>query len=274
MSLPLSSRPRGFSFTPISRLGVTLITLDLQCVLAVFFLLLFLQLFPVYSAIASSEPSALYISAGTAREPDPEYAIFSEKQRLRSPLSQEAERCFMNGTSLDSAHQGMNLKIISLMEDKEPLLEPKTDVSANWGIELDDHSFWEIAPQDEEKLFSWYPQDAILIIPVLSWKYPYDYRLLNQTNGSFVHANLKKVPRKLNKKCHKVIGLDLSLGLIYLDDHSCLRINPEDSLMTKQWELNDRILIGGNTSEDWLEFPNLLINVRRMDDVRAQEIRR
>lgn len=196
-----------------------------------------------------------YIMAGMAREADPDYILSGEKQRLRADKSEEAERYFLYQQT------GIELKVLSLTHGAFPKLE------------LEDGSVWEVASQDIEKLFSWYPNDSVVIIPVLSWKYPYDYRLLNQNNLSFVHVSLKAVPLKANKKCYKLRGMDLGSGMIYLDNSSSLQVNALDVAILEGWELNDPILIGGNTSNDWQDFSRLLINVRCMNDVRAERLR-
>lgn len=190
--------------------------------------------------------------AGTAREPDPSYVLSAEKQRLRSTSCEEAECHFLYQQT------GLELKVLALTN-----AFPST-------IELEDHSVWEVASQDTDKLYSWYPNDLVVIIPVRSWKYPYDYRLLNQNNLSSIHVSLKTVPLKSNRKCYKLRGIDVKSGVVYLNNGWSLHVSEQDFSILEGWELNDSILIGGNTSHDWQEFSCLLINVRRMDDVRAK----
>jgi len=216
---------------------------------------LFALILALSAQISLAYSSEGYIKAGAAREPDPDYILAGEKQRLRLDNKQEAE------CHLLYQQTGIELAVLSLRPEA-----PST-------IELEDLSLWEVASQDTEKLFSWYPNDPVVIIPIRSWKYPYDYRLLNQNNLSSIHVSLKAVPLKANKKCYRLRGMDLGSGILYLTHHSFFLVNTQDAAILEGWELNDPILIGGNTSYDWQEFPNLLLNVRRMDDVRAERLR-
>lgn len=136
-------------------------------------------------------------------------------------------------------------------------------------VEIEDGSRWYVAPEDRYKTLNWYTSDAVVITPNYSWFSLYDYQMINQNTGATIRVNLNIGPFHNGIFTHWVIGFDDILGLVYLEDGSVWNVSPYDDNITKLWLHEDRVIIGVNTGWDSDIRPNILINVRKLNYIRA-----
>lgn len=138
-------------------------------------------------------------------------------------------------------------------------------------IELEDGSVWWINPSDRSRTSNWLNDDIVIIAPNDSWFSSYMFKIVNQNSGEVLKANMHLGPYYNGPKTHCIVGFDHVNDLVYLQNGSGLqmgtiwRIAGHDLGLTKQWRLNDTVIIGINPGWDSDTRPNILINVRKLN---------
>ncbi len=143
-------------------------------------------------------------------------------------------------------------------------------------LTLEDFSEWKVSDFDQNELFSWYTQDAIVpvgITPNYFSSY-YNYYLTNQNTGSYVRANLVGAPLRDSQHAITISGFDryaYDKSAIYLSNGTFWHISYLDLNLTKNWYIDDLIIIGKNT--EWFSFnTHILINIHTNTYVRVQRL--
>lgn len=137
-------------------------------------------------------------------------------------------------------------------------------------LEIEDGSVWKISSFDASKICHWKSTDLILITQNHRWFSKYKYRLVNQTTGSTVEANLSLGPIKEGEYTRYVVGIDNVHDEIILSDKSRWRVSPYDRQQFEEWLLNDAVIIGYNSGWD-SGCHGLLINVNMNECIRAEQ---
>lgn len=148
-------------------------------------------------------------------------------------------------------------------------------------IELLDGSLWQVHPGDAYKCQSWAPgYDNLIITQNTSWFFKrYKYKIINDTTGEIVEANLSMGP--FLDRVRTITYIDPYARLIQLSDGSTWSILSDDDfiyfdlvpgdLSQRKWLPTDAIIIGAN-DYFWssLGSPFILINVNVNKCARAQ----
>lgn len=139
-------------------------------------------------------------------------------------------------------------------------------------LELEDHSVWEIAPPDVRKVVGWEINDTVVLIPHSSWFsiYDYKYSMINLTRDSYVRVNFTSHPSDYAQHTRWVVSIDKYSNKLFLNDGSSWKIDPEQALVLKEWNINDFIVYGRN-DKHFTSYPFLLINTRLNQTVCATE---
>ncbi len=137
-------------------------------------------------------------------------------------------------------------------------------------VEIEDGSVWKISPHDAPKVSSWGSQDPIITTQNHRWFSKYQYKLINQSTGSTLEANLYLGPIKDGSYTRYVIAVDSSRHELILNDQTRWRISSYDLLSFQEWMLHDAVIIGHNSGWD-SECQGLLINVNMNQCIRAEQ---
>lgn len=125
-------------------------------------------------------------------------------------------------------------------------------------IEIEDGSQWKMAPNYSARY--WRHGDTLAITPNNSWNSDYNYYVVNKTTGSYVPADLILGPIAFGPWSHWVIGLDSLQGKVFLENGSTWKVSSNDENMLRDWQINDTIIFGRNSS--WFSsYDHVLINV-------------
>lgn len=132
---------------------------------------------------------------------------------------------------------------------------------------LEDGSGWVIASADAPKTLNWFGDDIIMVIPA-PWYSFYNYILVNNSTGAHVYADLKEKPKEANIYSLWITEMNPNEGTLTLNDKTVWAIpGSYDRHIMKGWKVNQKVLIGINGSDKWVDqwiskqAPNLLISV-------------
>jgi hypothetical protein len=143
-------------------------------------------------------------------------------------------------------------------------------------LTLEDFSEWKVSSKDQNTLFSWYSQNAVVPITISPnyFSCRYSYYLTNQNTGSYVRANLVGAPLRDSEQAVTINGFDRyghEKSSIYLSNGTYWLVSKADMSLTKNWFIDDLIIIGNNS--DWLSYnTHILINIHTNTYVRAQRL--
>ncbi len=124
-------------------------------------------------------------------------------------------------------------------------------------LQLEDDSIWTVSSYDAPKLLYWNDKDTFLITQNNRWFTSYQYRLINQTNGSSAEINLAS--ESLYKQdCPLTIkSIDQNNFLVELSDDTMWLIAQNGARTFDSWSLGDAVIIGYNSNGD--EIHNILL---------------
>lgn len=191
-----------------------------------------------------------------------------EEAALKEQRSKEDPEALSAASSLDDAERISN-GLTYFTSHAGAFHSPLFVFNEGALVEIEDGSRWTVAYEDRYKTLNWYTSDTIVIVPNSSWFSFYSYQMVNQNTGAIVQVNLDIGPFHNGIFTHWVVGFDDISGVIYLEDGSVWRVSPFDSTLTRQWLLEDRVIIGVNTGWNSDTHPNILINVRKVNYIRA-----
>jgi hypothetical protein len=137
-------------------------------------------------------------------------------------------------------------------------------------LELEDGSTWKISHYDAKKVLSWGAQDPIIITQNHRWFSDFNYRIINQSTGSSLEANLQFGPIKNGPYTRYVTSLDFARGEVILSDQTRWQISDDGIYNFNNWMLLDAVIIGSNSGWD-SSCEALLINVTMNESVTAQQ---
>lgn len=132
---------------------------------------------------------------------------------------------------------------------------------------LEDGSGWMIAASDASKTLDWMGDDVIMVVPAPWYSY-YGYVLFNNDTQVHVYADLKEKPSEYNIYSLWITAINPEAGTLTLSDKTVWTVpyNYDRNLM-KEWRLDQKVLIGINGADSWLDkwitkkAPNILISV-------------
>lgn len=137
-------------------------------------------------------------------------------------------------------------------------------------VEFEDGSVWKIAAEDRYKVSQWGSQEPITVTQNNTWFSKYKYKIVNQTTGSVLQANLYLGPLKDGLFTLYITAIDTSRGELILNDSTRWSISDLDITSFDEWMIHDAVIIGLNSGWD-KNCQALLINVPLNTYVRAKE---
>ncbi|MEC7839134.1 MAG: hypothetical protein VX777_03735 [Chlamydiota bacterium] len=135
-------------------------------------------------------------------------------------------------------------------------------------VTLEDGSIWTVASWDQWKTLNWLTTDTILITQNKYLFSSYKFMLVNQATGKEVEVNLSLGPIYSGYYTRWIVAIDYLNDQILLDDGSFWEMSVLDYSITKNWYVNDTVIIGVNESSSTLR-PNILINVNMLNYARG-----
>lgn len=139
-------------------------------------------------------------------------------------------------------------------------------------LTLEDGSEWSLSFSNGYLANQWSSDHYIVIAPK-RWNYDfYDYRLINQTTGETIDADLWTTPSSKNSyfataSTHCLQWVNYETQQVVLDDNSIWMI--ADSKVLNGWRPDDIVIIGINDGAHVFPYANVLINGRTKKHVLA-----
>lgn len=142
-------------------------------------------------------------------------------------------------------------------------------------VEFEDGSVWKICRYDGYKALTWRSNDPLTITQNYRWFSNYSYRIVNQSTGICLEANLFLGPHSYGQHTLFITGIDRVAGDLIIANGNGESIRWEiasgDIAAFQSWALHDAIIIGQNSGWD-MSCEGLLINVNMNNSVRAKQI--
>lgn len=142
-------------------------------------------------------------------------------------------------------------------------------------VELEDGSVWQISRYDHREALDWLSSDPLTITQNRRWFSSCEYKIVNQTSGASVEANLLLGPVKDNLHTLYITAIDLHYGVCTLMNRSGhemhWQVAPSDLVIFQNWCLNDAVIVGQNSGWE-SSYEGLLINVNMNRSVLAHWI--
>jgi len=135
-------------------------------------------------------------------------------------------------------------------------------------VTLEDGSIWKVASWDKWKTLNWLTTDTILVTQNKYMFSSYKFMLVNQDTGKEVEVNLALGPIYSGCYTRWIVSVDSWNDQILLNDGSLWEMSSIDYFITKNWFVNDTVIIGVNESSSVLR-PNILINVNMLNYARG-----
>ncbi len=144
----------------------------------------------------------------------------------------------------------------------------------NGYLYLQNGSRWKIADTDSIELVSWRVNDYSVISPNHFYADDYAFYITNQSNGSYVRANVVEGPRIGGLYTILISGMDVNSNFrrsVYLNNNSYWSVDERDFSITDTWQIGDPIIMGRN--DQWFtSYATLLINIATNTSVRARKL--
>jgi hypothetical protein len=137
-------------------------------------------------------------------------------------------------------------------------------------VEIEDGSTWKVSAYDGYKALNWRTTDPIMITQNNRWFSTYAYRIVNRNSGTSIEANLFLGPIKNGQYSRYIQEIDLSRGILKLNDNTHWEIASNDQAIFREWMANDSMIIGYNSGWD-SSCEGLLINVTMNNSARARQ---
>ncbi len=228
-----------------------------------------------------------------SRQSDPEERESTRDMRAKQQEKEETGSCASNEQILHQASFKLaNSSQQFMLAPRETITRPQFSLASYAypinshflvsiadtyrSIEMEDGSHWEVSPFDSHMLGNWRRELSLgiavplVITPNYCWLSSYDYYITNQSNNSFVKANLYVGPVAFGPLSHWIVNIDPFGGHVYLENQMVWCINPQDSSVLKNWAVNDHVIFGVYGS--WFSsYDHILINVNMDNHVRAKQ---
>lgn len=146
-----------------------------------------------------------------------------------------------------------------------------------YSIAIEDASEWKISRYDLTKAFNWIPGDSLTITQNNRWFSKYDYRIINEANGTSVEANLFLGPLETGPYSHRIIAMNLATREIILSGNPFQlrhKVSSMDSILLKDWAVGQNVILGINSNTGFWGDSSceaLLINVNVNNCARSHE---
>ncbi len=151
-------------------------------------------------------------------------------------------------------------------------------------IVLEDMSEWKISKYDHAKVRNWLvdlDNCLILITQNNRWFSKYDYRIINETNGTSIEADLFLAPEELGPNSHCIKAIDLGSREITLSGkrngqpiETRHRVSSQDAVIIKDWAVGHYVILGINSNTGFWgdsDCEALLINVNVNNCAKSHE---
>lgn len=133
-------------------------------------------------------------------------------------------------------------------------------------LKLDDGSEWKISAFDRYKVKSWSSGDHLVIRSSNKWFSLYRYKIINQTIGSVVEANVSG--RSEDNALRHIFfhGFDKQQNMLMLMNQKkeimYWMVAPPYQICVDTWKIKDPLIFGYNSEEDASIYKMILINVK------------
>lgn len=139
---------------------------------------------------------------------------------------------------------------------------------------LEDSSIWSINSADAYIVNSWQVNNILVIAPNYEIFSSYDYRIVNQNTYEIVRANLQRGPTYQLRTTLWLKRFDVYQEQLHIGEdreiESVWQICSLDSSTMKEWQRNDTVIVGINDGWYASSSPNILINTRTKNHIRAK----
>ena len=136
-------------------------------------------------------------------------------------------------------------------------------------IEMEDGTHWWVNQMDSGLLANWRREDSLVIAPNNSWFSSFTYKVINKSTNTSVRVNPRMGPARYGTFSHWIANIDYSRGHVLSENQMTWCINPRDSYIISNWQVNDHLIFGIN--ESWFSpYDRILINVQANTFVRAK----
>lgn len=139
-------------------------------------------------------------------------------------------------------------------------------------LDIEDGSSWELDPWESSKAVYWKLKTPITITQNTAWFSKYYYRLVDQTTGQSIPANLKLAPFEDSEHANFISFLDRRQGGVALTNGLNFMVCPKDERVFSVWQEGQAIIIGTNAGWQNETYNLILINVYKNTFVRAKQI--
>ncbi|HAB99184.1 MAG TPA: hypothetical protein DCE71_05125 [Parachlamydiales bacterium] len=138
-------------------------------------------------------------------------------------------------------------------------------------LEIENGAVFEFDPWDGQKALYWKAQTPITITQNRTWFSKYSYRIIEQSTGESIPANLKLGPFENSEYTHFLAIIDRNQGAVALTNNLSLSICPDDEKAFATWHEGQAIIIGINSGWQSKTYNLILINVNKNNFVRAKQ---
>jgi hypothetical protein len=139
-------------------------------------------------------------------------------------------------------------------------------------IVLRDGSRWSLPYMDSFTVAHWTEGSIVTILPNRSLFACTEFKLKNCEREEVVSVKMDQGPTYGGLYTRTIVELNDLTKQLLLNDGLRWQVSPLDAWKLDEWRPNDTIIVGKNSGDSSLHFPNLLINVNNEETLRVRAI--